>query len=90
MAKFEKGKSGNPGGRPKDTLGLKELARANTEEAIKTLVSIMRNKKASAAARVAAVAALLDRGYGKPSQSISGPDGGPFVVEKIERVIVDT
>ena len=43
---FEKGQSGNPGGRPKVVAEIKELARAHTGEAIKTLVSIMTNHKA--------------------------------------------
>lgn len=85
---FAKGQSGNPGGRPKEDPELKELARAKTKDAIQTLASIMKSKKAPAAARVSAACALLDRGYGKPVQSLSGPDGGPLVVERIERVIV--
>ena len=40
---FEKGQSGNPGGRPKVVAEIKELARAHTGVAIKTLVSIMTN-----------------------------------------------
>ena len=39
---FEEGQSGNPGGRPKVVAEIKELARAHTGEAIKTLVSIMK------------------------------------------------
>ena len=42
---FKKGQSGNPGGRPKVVAEVKELARAHTGEAIKTLVSIMTNPK---------------------------------------------
>ena len=48
---FEKGQSGNPGGRPKVVAEIKELARAHTGEAIKTLVSIMTNHKAAPAAQ---------------------------------------
>jgi len=43
---WEKGKSGNPGGRPKDMLGLRVLARKHTVEAVRTLVSIMKSKLA--------------------------------------------
>jgi hypothetical protein len=64
---FKKGQSGNPGGRPKDA-GLRDLARAHTEDAIQTLVRVMKSKKSPAAAQVTAACALLDRGYGKPTQ----------------------
>jgi hypothetical protein len=69
---FKKDQSGNPGGRPKVVAEVKELARAHTEEAIQTLVSIMNNPKSAPAARVSAANALLDRGYGKPPQHIEG------------------
>jgi hypothetical protein len=72
--------SGNPGGRPKVVVEVKELARAHTGEAIQTLVSIMTNPKSALAARVSAANALLDRGYGKPPQHITGEGGPSYVV----------
>ena len=77
---FKKGQSGNPGGRPKVIAEVKELAREHTGKAVETLVSIMTNPKAAAAARVSAANALLDRGYGKPPQHITGEGGPSFVV----------
>jgi hypothetical protein len=50
---------------------VQELARQQSPEAINTLVAIMQNDKAPPAARVAAANALLDRGYGKPTQPIT-------------------
>jgi hypothetical protein len=68
---FPKGVSGNPGGRPKVLGDVQELARQKSPEAITTLANIMHDEKAPPAARVAAANALLDRGYGKPTQPIS-------------------
>jgi hypothetical protein len=76
---FKKGQSGNPGGRPKVVAEIKELARAHTGKAIETLVSIMANPKAAPAARVSAANALLDRGYGKPPQHITGEVAASYV-----------
>lgn len=49
---------------------IKSLARAHTETAIRTLVSIMNQEKSPAAARVAAAQALIDRGWGKATQIV--------------------
>ena len=68
---FQKGQSGNPGGRPKVLGDVQELARQRSPEAINTLVTIMQNEKAPPAAKVVAANSLLDRGYGKPTQPIS-------------------
>ena len=83
---FKKGQSGNPGGRPKVVAEVKELARAHTGVAIETLVSIMTNTKSAPAARVSAANALLDRGYGKPPQHITG-EGGPSYVVRAARAL---
>jgi hypothetical protein len=76
---FQKGQSGNPGGRPKVVAEVRELAREHTSKAVETLVSIMSNPKAAPAARVSAANALLDRGYGKPPQHITGESAPVYV-----------
>src|SRR5262245_60317530 len=68
---FQKGKSGNPGGRPKVVGEVQARAREYTKEAIETLRDIMLDIKAPAASRVLAANSLLDRAYGRPSQTIS-------------------
>jgi len=86
MAKFKKGQSGNPNGRPKVVAEVRDLARQHTTTAINTLVEILGDKEEPAAARVSAASAILDRGYGKPSQTneISGK-----VITEIQRIIID-
>ena len=49
---------------------LASLARNHIEEAITTLASIMKDKRAPAMARIKAAAELLNRGYGRSPQSI--------------------
>lgn len=79
MGKFQKGQSGNPGGRPKALLDVIRLARQETEASLKTLAKIRDSEDAPAPARVAASTALLDRGWGKPTQPIDGDgQGGPI------------
>ena len=88
MGKFVKGQSGNPGGRPPDKT-LRECARAQTEPAIKTLVSVMNNRKSPAASRVAAACALLDRGYGRPTQSVD-VSGDTSLLSSLQVMFVNT
>src|SRR5262245_56666295 len=72
---FQKGQSGNPGGRPKEIAEIKALARQHMPAALEALASIMNNPKASDAARVSAATALHDRGYDKPQQHIDAEIG---------------
>jgi hypothetical protein len=48
----------------------------------------MRNTKATPPARVAAANALLDRGWGKPTQAIGNDENALELIHRIERVIV--
>jgi hypothetical protein len=66
--RFQKGQSGNPGGRPKVECEIRALAQKHGPKALDRLVALM----ASENERVAVVAAqaILDRAYGKPPQAL--------------------
>jgi hypothetical protein len=85
---WRQGQSGNPSGRPKVIGYIRDLAREHTEEAVDTLLDVMRNQDAPSAARVAAAEAMLSRGWGKPTQPIAGDDAAPPITQII-RTIVD-
>ena len=76
MARFQPGRSGNPGGRHKGVAEVMALARTYTKAAIETLVGIMQDEQAPKHARVAAASAILDRGYGKPPQAVEHSGDG--------------
>jgi hypothetical protein len=78
---FQKGRSGNPGGRPKEVGEVRDLARQYTPQAIEALQTIMNEQEAPASARVAAAEALLNRGWGRPTQPIGGDsEAGPITI----------
>ena len=76
--RFAPGASPNPGGRPAALAEVRELARQHTTLAIDTLVKIADRGKTEMA-KIAASNALLDRGWGKATQPISGDDDMPPV-----------
>lgn len=54
---------------------------------IQVLHGIAMQENAPTASRVAAAEALLDRGWGRPKQTLAAdPEGGPLIVEIIQRV----
>ncbi len=63
------GTSGNPGGRPAVAQEIKELARDHGPRAIERLRELMESKNEAVAVRAAAE--LLDRGFGRPAQSLA-------------------
>jgi hypothetical protein len=92
--RFEPGKSGNPGGRPKKTaeeIDLIEACKAKVPEALEVIASIM-VKGSNERNRLAAAQAIIERAHGKPVQPVesSGPAGGPIeTVQRIELVAMN-
>ncbi len=76
---FRKGQSGNPGGRPKEVAEVRALARKHGQAAIKKLAALLKSKDERVV--LGAAKELLDRGYGKSAQTITGEGGqGPVAV----------
>lgn len=92
---FEKGKSGNPGGRPKEKPfrdALRAELAALGEDDPKALRSLARNllKIAAGEDGLPAIKEVADRLDGKVATPIeNGEDGALEVIHRIERIIVD-
>jgi hypothetical protein len=73
---FVKGRSGNPGGRPKAVEDVRKLAQEQTRKAIERLAELMDDPCGRTA--VAACIAILDRGWGKATQPLSNDPEHPL------------
>jgi hypothetical protein len=75
--------------RARSILEIRSLARSHTQTALNILVSVMRSNDATAAAKISAANAILDRGWGKAPQAIqNGEDGAFELIQRIDRIIV--
>lgn len=84
---FQKGRSGNPGGRPKIVGEIRDLAREAAPEAFARVVELIDHPEPRVA--LAAAQEILNRAYGRPEQAErDAPDEEPVIVE-IRRVLVD-
>jgi hypothetical protein len=81
-----KGRSGGPrpnsgrkrGKQSAAAQSIVELAKSHSPEMLKVLVAIGNNINETASARVSAANSVIERGYGRPPQSLehTGKDGG--------------
>ena len=89
------GKREGAGRKPGQTTAAKralmDMAKDHATEALATLVEIAKDKTAAPAARVSAAVAILDRGYGKPTQAVNlgGHDGGALVTKIVIEAATD-
>lgn len=73
---FQKGHSGNPGGRSKVSREVQQLAAKHCPDAIETLVDLFKNSR-SEKIRLDAAKELLDRGAGKAIQTLASDEDSP-------------
>lgn len=67
---FEKGRSGNPGGRPKQAICFTELARRHSKKCLEVLVACLDSH--NEINRITAAKIIIERGWGKPIQEMKG------------------
>jgi hypothetical protein len=79
---FEKGKSGNPGGRPKVALEIRELAQENSPRALRKLAALIDSEDERVA--MSAAEAILDRAIGKPIQATAQVDSEGNDIAQVE------
>src|SRR5262245_28553960 len=92
LGRFPPGKSGNPSGRPKIDPEVIEMLKCATVKAARRAIEALdaertfvvgtgQNSRLETAPdhdmRLKAYNAIFDRLYGKPSQAVTGEDGGP-------------
>ena len=70
--KFKKGKSGNPGGRPKVPDTVKKMLKSAAPDAVRLLIETISNEGAAMNHRLDAAKEILNRVYGKAAQPIDG------------------
>jgi hypothetical protein len=73
------GQSGNPKGRPKPDVDIAALAREHGPRCIAVVAKMLTDEDHKI--RLAAAIALLDRGWGRPAQAITGSDGQPLAID---------
>jgi Family of unknown function (DUF5681) len=83
---FKKGKSGNPGGRPRQLASVMHEARRHTLEALQVQLQLMQSAE-SESVRLNAAEAILNRGWGRPIQALQVD--GRFLTKKLTDLTTD-
>ena len=74
-------------GQRKSATEIASMARGYTETVLKALAGIVMQEDAPPAARIAAGRELLDRGWGKPTQSVDLHDDRPPITEIFNEIV---
>ena len=85
---WTKGKSGNPGGRPKAIVELKKLCQEATPKAIRKVIRLINSEDERVA--LAAAQTVIERGYGKPTQHVEATVNFFDRLSDVERRTLET
>lgn len=76
---FAKGKSGNPGGRPKAAEDITALARSKSKANLERIIRLAESAE-DEAVQLRACQVLHEIAWGKPAQAVTGSGGGPIAL----------